>query len=99
MYDGLLIGMFAVFGDAWAVFIRKHLLGPLLKLGVVGLLIYSGSGVEVLAAGYVGAGLIAVLLYSVVLGGSSSVEASSTTCGRAGWSCPPARSSGSPCRC
>jgi O-antigen/teichoic acid export membrane protein len=66
-YDGLLIGMFAVFGDAWAVFIRKHLLGPLLKLGVVGLLIYSGSGVEVLAAGYVGAGLIAVLLYSVIL--------------------------------
>jgi O-antigen/teichoic acid export membrane protein len=66
-YDGLLIGMFAVFGDAWAVFVRKHLLGPLLKLAAVGLLIASGSDVEVLAAGYVVAGLILVVVYSVIL--------------------------------
>jgi O-antigen/teichoic acid export membrane protein len=66
-YDGLLIGMFAVFGDAWAVFVRKHLLGPLLKLAAVGLLIASGSGVEFLAAGYVAAGLILVVVYSVIL--------------------------------
>lgn len=66
-YDGLLIGMFAVFGDAWGVFFRKHVLGPLLRLAAVGLLIVAGSGVEFLAAGYVGAGILGIALYSVML--------------------------------
>ena len=66
-YDGLLTGMFAVFGDAWAVFVRKHVLGPLLKLAAVGLLILMGSGAEFLAAGYVGVGLIVAALYTVML--------------------------------
>ncbi|MEO6577405.1 MAG: flippase [Candidatus Limnocylindria bacterium] len=66
-YDGLLIGMFAVFGNAWAVFLRKHVLGPMLKLAAVGLLIVAGSGVEFLAIGYVAAGLIGIMLYSLML--------------------------------
>ena len=66
-YDGLLIGMFAVFGNAWAVFLRKHVLGPGLRLAVVALLISLNSGVEFLAAGYVLAGLLAVVLYTVLL--------------------------------
>jgi O-antigen/teichoic acid export membrane protein len=66
-YDGLLIGMFAVFGNAWAVFVRKHVLGPGLRLAVVGLLIALNSDVEFLAAGYVLAGLLAVVLYTVLL--------------------------------
>ena len=66
-YDGLLIGMFAVFGNAWAVFVRKHVLGPGLKLAVVGLLIALDSDVEFLAAGYVLAGLLAVALYTALL--------------------------------
>jgi O-antigen/teichoic acid export membrane protein len=66
-YDGLLIGMFAVFGNAWAVFVRKHVLGPGLRLAVVALLIALNSDVEFLAAGYVLAGLLAVLLYTGIL--------------------------------
>ena len=66
-YDGLLIGMFAVFGNAWAVFVRKHVLGPMLKLAAVGALILVGSGVEFLAAGYVAAGLLGVVIYSFML--------------------------------
>lgn len=66
-YDGLLIGMFAVFGNAWAVFVRKHVLGPLLKLMAVGLLIVAGGGVEFLAAGYVAAALIGIALYTFML--------------------------------
>jgi O-antigen/teichoic acid export membrane protein len=66
-YDGLLIGMFAVFGNAWAVFVRKHVLGPMLKLAAVGLLIVAGSGVEFLAAGYVAAGFVGIALYTFML--------------------------------
>ena len=66
-YDGLLVGMFAVFGNARAIFVRKHVLGPALKLAAVGLLVIVGSGVEFLAAAYVAAGLIGVVLYSFML--------------------------------
>jgi len=66
-YDHLLIGMFAVYGNAWAVFVRKHVLGPMLRLAAVGLLIAVGSGVEFLAAGYVAAGLIGIVLYTFML--------------------------------
>lgn len=66
-YDGLIVGMFAVFGNAWAIFVRKHVLGPLLRLAAVGLLIVVGSGVGFLAAGYVAAGLIGIVIYSVML--------------------------------
>jgi O-antigen/teichoic acid export membrane protein len=66
-YDGLLIGLFAVFGNAWAIFVRKHVLGPLLKLAAVGALIVVGSGVEFLAAGYVAAGFIGIALYTIML--------------------------------
>ena len=66
-YDGLLVGMFAVFGNARAIFLRKHVLGPMLKLAAVGLLITVGSGVEFLAAAYVAAGLVGIALYSFML--------------------------------
>ena len=66
-YDGVIIGMFAVFGNAWAIFVRKHVLGPMLKLAAVGLLIVVGSGVQFLAAGYVAAGFIGIVLYTFML--------------------------------
>jgi O-antigen/teichoic acid export membrane protein len=66
-YDGLLIGMFAVFGDARAVFLRKHVLTPLLRLIAVGALIAAGGGVEFLAGAYVVAGVIGVVIYSHLL--------------------------------
>lgn len=66
-YDGVLIGMFAVLADARAIFFRKHILGPGLRLLVVGLLITVGGGVQLLAAGYVAAGALGVALYSFML--------------------------------
>lgn len=66
-YDGVLIGMFAVLADARAIFFRKHILGPSLRLLVVALLITVGGGVQLLAAGYVAAGALGVALYTFML--------------------------------
>lgn len=65
--DTMLNGLFAVFSRPRAIFFRKYVLGPILKLSVVLLLIFGGSGVRFLAGGYLAAGLIAVVLFSVVL--------------------------------
>lgn len=66
-YDGVLIGMFAVLADARAIFFRKYMLGPGLRLLVVALLITVGGGVHLLAAGYVAAGALGVAIYSWML--------------------------------
>lgn len=66
-YDGLLIGMFAIFGNAWGVFVRKHVLTPMFRLAAVGALIVAGGDVGFLAGAYVVAGLIGVLIYTRML--------------------------------
>lgn len=65
--DTLLNGLFAVFSRPRAIFFRKYVLGPGLKLSVVLLLIFGGSGVRFLAAGYLAAGVIAVVIFGAVL--------------------------------
>jgi O-antigen/teichoic acid export membrane protein len=65
--DNLLSGILAVFASARAIFFRKYLLAPGLRLAVVGLLIAGQEGVEFLAAGYVLTGLAGVLLYGGML--------------------------------
>lgn len=65
--DTLLNGLFAVFSRPTAIFFRKYVLGPALKLSVVLLLIWAGSGVRFLATGYLAAGVIAVVIFSIVL--------------------------------
>lgn len=66
-FDTLLNGMFAVFSRPKAIFYRKYVLGPVLKLSVVLLLIAGGSGVRFLATGYLAAGFIAVVIFAVFL--------------------------------
>jgi len=66
-FDTVINGMFAVFSKPTAIFLRKYVFGPGLKLMVVVLLIAGGSNVEFLAAGYLAAGVLAVLVFSVVL--------------------------------
>ena len=66
-YDGLLIGLFAVFGNARAVFFRKHVLAPMLRLAAVAAVIAMGGDVEMLALGYVLAGVIGVAIYTQML--------------------------------
>jgi O-antigen/teichoic acid export membrane protein len=65
--DGLLTGMFAVISKPRAIFFRKYVLGPGLRLTVVLLLILGESGVSFLAIGYVIAGALSVGIYVVIL--------------------------------
>lgn len=65
--DGLLMGMFAVFSKPRAIFFRKYVLAPALRLTIVLLLVLGNQGVIFLAAGYVASGALGVALYSVML--------------------------------
>jgi O-antigen/teichoic acid export membrane protein len=65
--DGLLIGLFASFSSPRAIFFRKHVLGPGLKVGVVLLLILWQADVIFLAYGYLVASAIGVLVCLGVL--------------------------------
>jgi O-antigen/teichoic acid export membrane protein len=65
--DNLLGGVLAVFASARAIFFRKYVLGPGLRLVVVALLIAGSYKVDFLAVGYVLAGLFGVLLYAAML--------------------------------
>jgi O-antigen/teichoic acid export membrane protein len=65
--DGLMVGLFAVFASPRAIFFRKHVVAPGLKLVAVVLLIMSGSNVFVLAGGYVAAGALGVAIYTAIL--------------------------------
>lgn len=61
--DQVFVSVFAVFSKPGAIFVRKHLLAPGLRLAVVGLLVLTGAGVMFLAVGYVIAAFVGVLLY------------------------------------
>ncbi len=61
--DGLLISLFASFASPKAIFFRKHILGPTLKLMVVGLLLVLDSTVLFLAYGWLAVNVLGVLIY------------------------------------
>jgi len=61
--DGLLLGLFASFSNARAIFFRKHVLGPMLKFGVVLLLILFKSDALFLAYGYLASSALGVIMY------------------------------------
>lgn len=65
--DELLVGMFAIFASPKAIFFRRYVLGPGLKLSAVLLLILSQSNVRVLAWGYLLAGALGIGIYTVIL--------------------------------
>jgi O-antigen/teichoic acid export membrane protein len=60
--DDWLIGMFAVFTGSRAIFFRKHVLAPGLRLAVLLLLMLGNSNVFFLAVGYVAAGVIGIVV-------------------------------------
>jgi O-antigen/teichoic acid export membrane protein len=62
--DAILDGLFASFASAGAIFFRKYILGPGLKLCFVALLIWRNATVVFLAYGYVFASILGVLMYS-----------------------------------
>lgn len=65
--DLVFVSLFAVFSKPRAIFFRKHLLAPGLRLLVVVLLVLADASVAFLAVGYVLAALVGVLLYLTLL--------------------------------
>jgi O-antigen/teichoic acid export membrane protein len=65
--DDVLIGTFAVLARPRAIFLRKYVLAPGLRLAAIVLIVLSGSGVRDLAVGYVAAGALGVCVYLVML--------------------------------
>jgi O-antigen/teichoic acid export membrane protein len=66
-FDRLLMEIFSVFGQPRAIFVRRFVLGPVLRLGAVLLLAARGGGPELLAIGYVAAGAIGLAFSGAVL--------------------------------
>ena len=65
--DSLLIGMLAIFASPRAIFFRRHLLDPGLRLLIIFALIGIHGNVFWLAAGYVVASVLGVTLYTAIL--------------------------------
>jgi len=65
--DNLLGGMLAIFASPRAIFFRKHLLGPGLKMIIVLLLIVGQGNVYSLAIGYVAGSIFAVVAYAAIV--------------------------------
>jgi O-antigen/teichoic acid export membrane protein len=65
--DSLALSMFAVFARPAAIFVRRYVLAPGLRLVVVLLLIFRNSDVTFLATGYVAAGAAGLVIYGFVL--------------------------------
>ena len=66
-FDQLLVSLFAVFAGARGVFLRRHLLGPLLKLSAILAVVLWGGDVHAMAISYVIAGVVGILLYLMLL--------------------------------
>jgi O-antigen/teichoic acid export membrane protein len=66
-FDELLMGAFAVFSKARAIFFRKHVLGPALRLAAITFVIASSSDVQTLAIANVAAAAIGVAIYALML--------------------------------
>lgn len=66
-FDDLQAGLLAVVSTPGAIFVRRYVLAPGLRLLVVVLLAASGGDARFLAAGYVAASAVAVVAYAVVL--------------------------------
>ena len=65
--DHLSENFLAAFGRARGIVLRRHILGPLLKLGAVLVVVSIGSDVQMLASAYVITGLTGMALYVPLL--------------------------------
>lgn len=66
--DQVFVSLFAVFSKPRAIFFRKYLLTPGLRLGVVLALTLSGAGLTFLALGYVITAVVGIGIYLALLG-------------------------------
>jgi len=65
--DSIFQGMCAVFASPRAIFFRRHILGPLLKLAAVITVLVTQGDAELLAKGYLVAGIVGVAAYVLLL--------------------------------
>lgn len=65
--DHVLLAMIATFGSARSIFFQRYVVAPVLQLSIVVALIVTGSGVQLLALGYVLAAAVGIGIYMVVL--------------------------------
>jgi O-antigen/teichoic acid export membrane protein len=65
--DDEVVNVFAVFARPGAVFVRRYVLEPGLRLAVVAVVALGGFGITTLAVGYVLAGAAGLALYAVLL--------------------------------
>jgi O-antigen/teichoic acid export membrane protein len=66
--DDVLLATFAVFSRPKAIFVRKYVLAPVLRLGAIVVVIATQGGVASLATGYVVGGVIGIAAYTAMLG-------------------------------
>ncbi len=65
--DTLLQELFAALGKPKIIFLRKYVIGPLLKLAAISLTIVASGDTQTLAISYVFAGLVSFLIYGVLM--------------------------------
>lgn len=65
--DAVLEVVAAHFAGARAIFFRRHLMTPLLRLAIIGLVALMGWGVKALAICYVVAAIVGILAYAIIL--------------------------------
>lgn len=65
--DSAAASLFAAFGRSKAIFFRRYVLTPVLRLTVVGAVLLTGGDVMALGAGYVVVGLVGVAVYGSLL--------------------------------
>ena len=65
--DTMFANTLAVFASPRAIFVRRFVLSPVLRLVVVGLLVFGRFDVQFLAVGYVVTGAIGVVVYAYLL--------------------------------
>ncbi len=65
--DGILTNLLSVYASPRAIFVRRFVLAPALRLGVVILLVVLHAGVDFLAAGYVATGAIGLAVYVAIM--------------------------------
>lgn len=66
-FDQLFLGLFAIFSNPRAIFLRKYLMAPGLQLAVVISLVVAQSDVFFLASGYVVVSVVGIIFYLVLL--------------------------------
>ncbi len=65
--DSAAASLFAAFGRSKAIFFRRYVLTPVLRMAVVAVVLLTGGGVMALGAGYVLVGLIGLVVYGGLL--------------------------------